>query len=64
MKSKLSNFAKEALITRHRWEQPVRVPLRAYVEFCRQMDSELQKLVARWEKPTGGPQFLRSRGVS
>ena len=64
MKSKLSEFAKEALIARHRWEQPVRVPLRAYVRFCKQMDSELQKLVARWATgPNAGPRFLRRRGI-
>ncbi len=64
MSSKLSDFAKEALIARHRWEQPVRVPLRAYVRFCQHIDSELQKLVARWATgPATGPWTLRRRGL-
>jgi len=64
MKSKLSEFAKKALTARHRWEKPVRVPLRAYIQFCKHMDSELQKLVARWAAgPTVDPRFLRRRGI-
>jgi len=64
MKSKLSDLAKEGLAERHLWSQPVRVPLRAYVEFCRRMDEQLQKLVARWADPrVVNQQLLRRRGI-
>jgi hypothetical protein len=36
------------LVGRNHWDVPVRVELRAYLNFSRRMDSQLRRLVARW----------------
>ena len=48
MKSEKQDVARALLIARDYWDVPVRVRLRPYVEFIRQLDGELEKLVARW----------------
>ena len=35
-------------IERALWDVPVRIPLRAYVEFVERLDADLEKLLARW----------------
>jgi hypothetical protein len=36
------------LIGRDHWDVPVRVELRAFLRFSRQMDCQLRRLVVRW----------------
>ena len=36
------------VIGREHWDVPVRVDLRSYLRFGRQMDSQLRRLVVRW----------------
>ena len=37
------------LIGRNYWDVPVRVELSAYLRFGRRMDSQLRRLVVRWQ---------------
>ncbi len=41
-------LARNVRIARDHWDVPVRVRLRPYLRFCRQIDGELEELVARW----------------
>jgi hypothetical protein len=54
MKSKKVDFNRTVLIDRAYWDVPVKVHLRPYVQFCRQIDGQLSKLVARWA-PAAAP---------
>jgi hypothetical protein len=40
--------AQAVLIGRDYWYVPVRVDVRAYLKFSRQMDAQLRRLVVRW----------------
>ena len=42
------HFSQSVLSVRENWEVPVRVRLRQFVQFNQLMDTELDKLVARW----------------
>ena len=48
MKSEKQDFARALLIARDYWDVPVRVRLVPYVQFIRQLDGELEELIARW----------------
>jgi len=48
VKSKQVSSARYVAIERTHWDVPVRIPLRAYVEFVERLDAELDMLMARW----------------
>jgi len=48
VKSKQGPSAREMAVERAHWDVPVRIPLRAYVEFADQITADLEHLVARW----------------
>ena len=60
MKSKKLDDAHAVAINRDHWDVPLRVALRPYMVFCRQIDGELQELVARWAH-TAAPNTRRMR---
>ncbi len=49
MSNHKSTADEDVLIGRNHWDVPVTVELRAYLHFGRRMDSQLRRLVARWE---------------
>jgi hypothetical protein len=49
MSDQKSTAGNDVLIGRDHWDVPVSVELRAYLAFGRRMDSQLRRLVARWE---------------
>lgn len=60
MKSTKHNLARDVAIPRGHWDVSVRVPLRQYVQFCREIDEQLQTLVEKWAH-TAAPNAMRPR---
>ena len=48
MKSKQMPSTRYVAIERVHWDVPVRIPLRAYLEFVEHLSAELERLIARW----------------
>lgn len=48
MKSHSESLVPSGTFTREHWNVPIRVRLAPYVEFCRRLDQQLEKLVERW----------------
>jgi hypothetical protein len=46
--SKQEPSTRDVAIERAHWDVPVRIPLRAYVQFVERLDADLERLVARW----------------
>jgi hypothetical protein len=57
MRREEHDLARALLIARDYWDVPVRVRLRPYVHFIRQLDEDLEKLVAQWAH-TAAPNAL------
>ena len=50
------------LVGRNQWDVPVRVELRAYLNFNRRLDGQLRRLVIRWAH-TATPRARGTPGV-
>lgn len=46
--SKQEPSTRHVAIERALWDVPVRIRLRAYVEFVERLDADIEKLLARW----------------
>jgi hypothetical protein len=48
MDNQKTNVVEGVVIGREHWDVPVRVDLRSYLRFSRQMDCQVRRLVVRW----------------
>ena len=60
MKGQKTSIARSLQFERVRWNVPLPVPMRSYVQFSRWMDRELEHLVARWSH-AAAPNVSRMR---
>ena len=54
MKSDNLDLVRDISITPDHWDVPVCLCVDNYARFCRRMDGQLQRLVARWQHKSAG----------